>query len=113
MGWKAVGDDALTSCIQELRRALGDEARQPRFIETQHRRGYRWIVPVVSTMAGTQAGSSEPARLFGRQKEMSELWRRFDMAQAGQRQFVLVTGEARHWKDGTGRLFHRGHLKGK
>lgn len=42
---KAVGDEALTSCIQELRRALADDARQPRYIETRHRRGYRLIVP--------------------------------------------------------------------
>ena len=28
-----VGDDALTSCIQELRQALGDDARAPRYIE--------------------------------------------------------------------------------
>ena len=33
----AVSDDALTSCIQELRRALEDDPRQPRFIETRHR----------------------------------------------------------------------------
>ena len=39
----AVSDDALTSCIQELRRALEDDARQPRFIETRHRRGYRFV----------------------------------------------------------------------
>src|SRR5262249_42106018 len=43
---RAVGDDALTSCVQELRRALGDDPRQPRLIETRHRRGYRLIVPV-------------------------------------------------------------------
>jgi adenylate cyclase len=43
---KAVGDEALTSCIQELRRALDDDARQPRYIETRHRRGYRLIVPL-------------------------------------------------------------------
>jgi DNA-binding winged helix-turn-helix (wHTH) protein len=36
----AVTDDALTSCIQELRRALEDDPKQPRFIETRHRRGY-------------------------------------------------------------------------
>jgi TolB-like protein len=42
----AVGDDALTSCVQELRRALHDDARQPRFIETRHRRGYRFIATV-------------------------------------------------------------------
>ncbi len=39
----AVSDDALTSCIQELRRALEDDSKQPRFIETRHRRGYRFI----------------------------------------------------------------------
>ena len=38
-----VSDDALTSCVQELRKALADDAKQPRFIETRHRRGYRFI----------------------------------------------------------------------
>jgi TolB-like protein len=38
----------LTACIQELRRALGDDARQPRYIETVHRRGFRFIGKVVS-----------------------------------------------------------------
>jgi len=42
----AVSDDALTSCIQELRKALADNVKQPRFIETRHRRGYRFIAPV-------------------------------------------------------------------
>jgi adenylate cyclase len=48
--WKdtAVGDDALTSCIQELRRALEDDPRQPRYIETRHRRGYRFVAPLVA-----------------------------------------------------------------
>ena len=54
---KAVGDEALTSCIQEVRRALGDDARQPRYIETRHRRGYRLIVPAISsaTLAPTKS----------------------------------------------------------
>jgi adenylate cyclase len=41
-----VSDDALTACIQELRRALADDAKQPQFIETRHRRGYRFIAAV-------------------------------------------------------------------
>ena len=41
-----VSDDALTSCIQELRRVLGDDARQPQYIETRHRYGYRFIAPL-------------------------------------------------------------------
>lgn len=45
-GGTAVSDDALTSCIQELRRALADDPRQPRFIETRHRRGYRFVAPL-------------------------------------------------------------------
>ena len=42
----AVSDSALTSCIKELRRALEDDAKCPRFIETLNRRGYRFIAAV-------------------------------------------------------------------
>jgi adenylate cyclase len=42
----AVTDDALTTCIQELRRVLGDDAKHPQFIETRHRRGYQFIAAV-------------------------------------------------------------------
>ena len=46
-GETVVSDDALAACIQELRRALRDDARNPRYIETAHRRGYRFIGKVV------------------------------------------------------------------
>ena len=46
-----VSDDALTSCIQELRKALADDARQPRFIETRHRRGYQFVASLSDTRA--------------------------------------------------------------
>jgi DNA-binding winged helix-turn-helix (wHTH) protein len=36
-------EGVLTACIRDVRRALGDEARQPRYIETVHRRGYRFV----------------------------------------------------------------------
>lgn len=41
-----VGDGALKVCIREIRRALRDDPRSPTFIETAHRRGYRFIAPV-------------------------------------------------------------------
>jgi adenylate cyclase len=41
-----VSDDALVTCIQELRKALGDDARRPHYIETRHRRGYLFIAEV-------------------------------------------------------------------
>ena len=39
-------DRSLNFCIAEVRRALGDSARQPRFIETLPQRGYRFIAEV-------------------------------------------------------------------
>lgn len=41
-----VTDEALTQCVKELRKALGDSASHPRFIETAPKHGYRFIVPV-------------------------------------------------------------------
>jgi DNA-binding winged helix-turn-helix (wHTH) protein len=41
-----VTDEALTQCIRTLRRALGDDAASPRFIETIPKHGYRFIAPV-------------------------------------------------------------------
>src|SRR5262245_28015529 len=46
-----VSDDVLTVTIYALRKALGDEARRPRYIETVSRRGYRWIAPVETAEA--------------------------------------------------------------
>lgn len=57
-----VSDDALGSCIQELRRSLGDDARAPRFIETRHRRGYRFVPAVRrETAPGADAGTPADA----------------------------------------------------
>src|SRR5690242_12952420 len=46
-----VSDDVLTRSISELRRAFGDDAREPRFIQTIPRSGYRLIARVFSTDA--------------------------------------------------------------
>jgi TolB-like protein len=47
-GGRAISDEALTSCIFELRRVLADSARNPRYIETRHRRGYRLLTAVAA-----------------------------------------------------------------
>jgi DNA-binding winged helix-turn-helix (wHTH) protein len=39
-------DHSLNSSINKLREALGDSSENPRFIETLHKRGYRFIAPV-------------------------------------------------------------------
>jgi len=48
-----VTDDAVTSAIIKLRKALGDNAKNPRFIATVPKRGYQLIAPVTKPAAGT------------------------------------------------------------
>jgi pimeloyl-ACP methyl ester carboxylesterase/DNA-binding winged helix-turn-helix (wHTH) protein len=51
---------ALKVCVSEIRSALGDDARQPRIIETAHRRGYRFIAEVVRTSPPPAAPPAAP-----------------------------------------------------
>ena len=41
-----VSDEVLTTAIWGLRKALGDDAKEPRYIQTIPRKGYRLIAPV-------------------------------------------------------------------
>jgi len=41
-----IADSGLSRCIAELRAAIGDDAQQPRVIQTIIKRGYRLIAPV-------------------------------------------------------------------
>jgi len=44
---RAVSDNSVAVVMRDLRKALDDDARQPRFIETVAKRGYRLAPPVV------------------------------------------------------------------
>src|SRR6266404_6106420 len=60
-----VSDAALTTCVQEIRKALQDHPRSPQYLETVHRLGFRFIATVVSSqhaVASSQAvvSSQEP-----------------------------------------------------
>ena len=52
-----VSDSALTQCIKEIRKQLGDDAGEPRFVQTVPRYGYRFI-GVVEVMEAPQATRS-------------------------------------------------------
>ena len=93
-----VTEASLNQAIRELRKALGDDARSPKFIETVHRRGFRFIgVPTESaqedSLRPTRESTSRP-KLFGRQDELAQLNECFRQAKAGNRQLLFVTGEA-------------------
>ncbi len=68
-GHRCITESALKSAISEVRGALGDDPKQPRYIETVSRRGYRFIGAPVGVSAPSAAtierngagGSRHPA----------------------------------------------------
>ncbi|HEY6323078.1 MAG TPA: winged helix-turn-helix domain-containing protein [Thermoanaerobaculia bacterium] len=61
--WKGryTTDDVLSVAIYSLRKALGDDARRPRYVATVSRRGYRLIAPVQpATGASTPIHTAAP-----------------------------------------------------
>ena len=61
-----VGDDSLTGAIIKIRRALGDDARDPHYVETIPKRGYRLIAAIrdigAPSVVEAAAGSSSARR---------------------------------------------------
>jgi DNA-binding winged helix-turn-helix (wHTH) protein len=93
-----VTDASLNQAVRELRKALGDDARSPRYIETVHRRGFRFIAGSQEQISSSQPNASAlphlgPQQLFGRNQEIARLQELLDLAAAGHRQLCFVTGE--------------------
>jgi eukaryotic-like serine/threonine-protein kinase len=62
--WKDafVNEASLTEAIALIRQALGDDPQQPSFVQTVHRRGYRFIAPVaVDTPAASPTAMDSTA----------------------------------------------------
>src|SRR6266550_2628320 len=57
-------EHSLNAAVKRLRAVLGDEADNPRFIETLHRRGYRFIAAVASSDNGARAAIPTPSAPF-------------------------------------------------
>src|SRR5215510_10489802 len=90
-----VQPEVLKSRIFEVRSALGDRPKTPRFIETLPRRGYRFIAPIHDSPAAAPALPGLPASgpLVGRVGALETLGACLHRALQGQRQLVFVTGE--------------------
>ncbi|MGH9632631.1 MAG: AAA family ATPase, partial [Bryobacteraceae bacterium] len=85
-----VGEAVLKVAIAGLRKSLGDSTKPPRFIETLHRRGYRFIAPVEKPEVVQSCPSVE---LVGREDVLSRLRGCLESARTGARQVVFVSGE--------------------
>jgi DNA-binding winged helix-turn-helix (wHTH) protein/tetratricopeptide (TPR) repeat protein len=100
-GHQFVTDSVLKTAISDLRMVLDDDPRQPRFIETVSRRGYRFIaVPTAVPAAGAivqdnpaPAGRQTGSRFIGRTDELARLRSLWDGALGGKRAVVWIAGE--------------------
>ena len=59
-----VSEAVLKVCLSEIRKALGDTVKTPRFIATVHRRGYRFIAPVTEAEPAEAQGTGERFSAF-------------------------------------------------
>src|SRR5262245_7238589 len=88
----AVTESTLTKSIRELRVLLEDDADRPRFIETVHGRGFRFIGHAVDP--GDTGPVLSGSSIVGRDVELARLAAHLAAAVEGRRQIVFVTGEA-------------------
>jgi DNA-binding winged helix-turn-helix (wHTH) protein len=95
-----VTDAVLKVTIRQLRDALDDDPKTPLFIETAHRRGYRFIGrtanggPPATKTPETLRPRDEPLGFVGRNEVLSRMRSSLEKMRAGERQIVFVTGEA-------------------
>ena len=104
-----VGEAVLKVAIRQIREALGDDPTSPRYIETAHRRGYRFVAQIDQRgrsfatdhkVRNPRAASLSPVAteslsgVVGREEALSWMRRRLEKMVGGESQIVFVTGEA-------------------
>ena len=63
-------EQGLRFCIRRIRSALADDPRQPRYVETVPRRGYRFVAPLEpAEVAATEPAAPEPGSAPAQQRE--------------------------------------------
>ena len=95
-----VQPQVLRTYILELRKVLGDDAGQPRFIQTLPKRGYCFVALVTDVDAtdcgahGVAASAVAETGLVGRERELAQLVTEMQQLGQSQRRMVFITGEA-------------------
>ena len=94
-----VTDAVLKVAVGELRKALNDHPKQPTFIETVHRKGYRFIGEMTlanepsTNITITSTTKTNSSTLFGREKAIHKLDECWSKALNGDTSILFVSGE--------------------
>jgi DNA-binding winged helix-turn-helix (wHTH) protein len=86
-----VGEGVLKVAVAEIRKALHDDSQSPRFIETAHRRGYRFIAAIQKEQPSKPV--APPLRAVERDGAIARMDGWMQQAIGGRRQVVFITGE--------------------
>jgi DNA-binding winged helix-turn-helix (wHTH) protein/predicted ATPase len=98
-----VGDAVLKVTVRQLREALEDDPKSPRFIETSHRRGYRFIGEIAARKVEPEPAPPDYnssgaffvyTGVVGRQQALARMHRWLSRTLGGERQIGFITGEA-------------------
>jgi predicted ATPase/DNA-binding winged helix-turn-helix (wHTH) protein len=103
-----VQPQVLRTYMLDLRKALGDDAGNPRYIQTLPKRGYCFVAPVTDWAPATvqvrpehtavpaegASRNGRPAGFVNRADELTRLWSEFERANAGERRVLFLAGEA-------------------
>jgi DNA-binding winged helix-turn-helix (wHTH) protein/tetratricopeptide (TPR) repeat protein len=106
-GHRHVSESVVRTVVSHLRQALGDDPRNPRYVETASRRGYRFVaevqpdhgaaVPTTLPLAAAAVAprtSAHSSMIVGRQVPSRLVHQAWQRATAGSQQIVFVGGEA-------------------
>lgn len=86
-----VQPQVLRTYVLELRKLLGDNLAEPLFIQTVHKRGYRFVADV--TEASCETSPSASFAIVGRDSELAALHSWLGHAQLGERQILFLHGD--------------------
>jgi DNA-binding winged helix-turn-helix (wHTH) protein len=92
----AVSEASLTTGMSQIRRVLGDDRLDPRFVATVHGRGYRFIADVregADLVEAAEVVAGDRHSLVGRDEDLQRLRSHLGAAIAQRRRVVFVTGD--------------------
>jgi len=109
-GHRFVSDSVLKGAISDLRTILDDDPRNPRFIETMPRRGYRFIATLTplsgqrqgqevhqgaqaAVIARASADETQHDSFVGRVRELTSLRQAWDRVTGGKRVVFWIAGD--------------------
>jgi predicted ATPase len=93
----SVTEASLATCIREIRRALDDSPAAPAYIQTVHRRGYRYLSATPDATRTLDPFCTAPppdALLVGRDRELASLDRSLQRVEGGETCLMFLSGEA-------------------